>query len=185
MYITDLPPIIVLTNDDRQIRFHSLLFLPPTEMHQAIIITIFDGVFFLSYGVATAELLPGDVQEKNVDEKDYQTTTGVPSLLILLCTFTYVNYYNYYFVYLTVVTYKTNVVRLFIILLCALFIILTGNHPEEPLVSYYIIIIFTIKHFFVSSSDYYVLLLSLVLLSKSELYVRLAFLAPKLYIHMI
>jgi len=69
MYITDLPPIIVLTNDDRQIRFHSLLFLPPTEMHQAIIITIFNGVFSLSYGVATAELLPAMSKRRTLMKK--------------------------------------------------------------------------------------------------------------------
>lgn len=77
MHITGLPPIIVLTNDDRQFRFHSLLFLPPTEIHQAIIIIIFNGVFSPKYGVATAELLPTDFRGKDVDEKDDQTSTGV------------------------------------------------------------------------------------------------------------
>jgi len=47
------------------------------EIHQAIIIIIFNGVFSPKYGVATAELLPSNVRGKNVDEKDDKTSTGV------------------------------------------------------------------------------------------------------------
>lgn len=77
MYNTGLPPIIVLTDDDRWFRFLSLLFLPPTEIHQAIINIIFNDMVPPKYGVVTAEVLPRDVRRKNVNEKDDQTSTDV------------------------------------------------------------------------------------------------------------
>lgn len=77
MYITRLPPIIVLADDDRRFRFLSLLFLPPTEVHQAIINIMFNDMVSPKYRVVTAEVLPGDVRRKNINEKEDHTSTGV------------------------------------------------------------------------------------------------------------
>lgn len=136
-----------------------LLFLPPTETHQTIIIIIiiFNGMFSPKYDVSDGWSHP---RWRPREELWWIGGSDIDGCLIsfdiILCT--------YLCQLLLCAFYRYNV-RLFILLLCTLLIILTGNRPEKPLGSYCIIIIFSI---IVSSSDYYGLLLTLVILSDSE-----------------